>query len=305
MNAPTRVEPPPGRRPDASMSLLIEAASNPVDPGYAEAAARRSHHHAAGRITWRTRLAVGILAAVLGLATVWAVRELRAPEPDALRARTLLEEEIERRTASADALGERNAAVRAEIDALSAEALEGSKDVVARLTLQGAVAGTVAVQGPGLRVTLTDSARAASGDPDAADERVQDLDLQIVSNGLWAAGAEAIAINGQRLTALSAIRSAGEAILVDLTPLAAPYVVAAIGDPDAMQVALARTAAARHLQLLRETYGIGARVEQAEDLLLPAIPVPTLRSATPSSDSGLAAGPSPVPGSGLDQGETT
>ena len=48
-----------------------------------------------------------------------------------------------------------------------------------------------------------------------------DRDLQVIVNGLWAAGAEAIAVNGQRLTACSAIRSAGEAILVDFRPLSA------------------------------------------------------------------------------------
>ena len=57
-------------------------------------------------------------------------------------------------------------------------------------------------------------------------------DLQYVANGLWEAGAEAISINGQRLTSTSSIRFAGDAILVDYRPLARPYVVTALGDPD-------------------------------------------------------------------------
>ena len=68
-------------------------------------------------------------------------------------------------------------------------------------------------------------------------------------NGLWAAGAEAVAVNGQRLTALSAIRSAGDAILVDYRPLTRPYVVVAIGDPRTLQsrfVAGAGRAGAAH-----------------------------------------------------------
>ena len=55
------------------------------------------------------------------------------------------------------------------------------------------------------------------------------VDLQNVANALWAAGAEAIAINGQRLTATSTIRAAGNAILVDFRPVTSPYEVSAIG----------------------------------------------------------------------------
>ena len=81
----------------------------------------------------------------------------------------------------------------------------------------------MAVTGPGITVTLDDSADAVSGSDPARgssgfeEGRVSAADLQIVSNGLWAAGAEAISINGQRLTTRSAIRFAGQAILVDLS----------------------------------------------------------------------------------------
>ena len=59
----------------------------------------------------------------------------------------------------------------------------------------------------------------------AGDGRVLDRDLQELVNGLWAAGAEAVSVDGQRLTARTAIRSAGEAVLVDFRPLSPPYVV--------------------------------------------------------------------------------
>ncbi|MGO1341870.1 MAG: DUF881 domain-containing protein, partial [Cellulosimicrobium funkei] len=75
-------------------------------------------------------------------------------------------------------------------------------------------------------------------------------DLQRVVNALWAGGAEAVAINDQRLTGLSAIRSAGDAVLVDLQPLVGPYRVEAIGDPDAMRTSLLRSGTSDFLQLL-------------------------------------------------------
>lgn len=296
--------PGPGpRRPDAFGSPVTQVAAAPLDPDYAEAAARRAHPHAGSGRSSATPAVVVVVAAVLGLGTVWAAKELRQPEPEVLRARAALESEIERRTESARELQDDNARVGAEVEALSQEALAGTGEDLERLAALGAVAGTVAVEGPGLSVTLTDSARAAAGAADAADERVQDIDLQILSNGLWAAGAEAIAVNGHRLTALSAIRSAGEAILVDLTPLVGPYRVDAVGDPEAMQADLARSAAARHLALLRETYQIGAQIAVEENLVLPASPVPTLEFATVPTP-GVAEPGTDVPGSGTEQGGT-
>ena len=59
--------------------------------------------------------------------------------------------------------------------------------------------------------------------------------LQLVVNALWAAGAEAVSINGQRLGPTTAIRFAGEAVLVDFRPVTNPYEISAIGNPDALQ----------------------------------------------------------------------
>ena len=79
--------------------------------------------------------------------------------------------------------------------------------------------GAVAVRGPGLVIVVDDAPSSENSQPD----RVYDVDLQILTNGLWQAGAEAVAINGHRLSALTAIRGAGEAITVDY-PFADPPV---------------------------------------------------------------------------------
>ena len=65
---------------------------------------------------------------------------------------------------------------------------------------------------------------------------MRDDDLQLVVNALWAAGAEAISINGQRLGPTTAIRFAGEAVLVDFRPVTNPYEISAIGDPDTLSL---------------------------------------------------------------------
>ena len=78
---------------------------------------------------------------------------------------------------------------------------------------------------------------AGDGGPDLA--RVLDTDIQLVVNGLFASGAEAVAVNGQRITVLSPIRSAGEAVLVGFRPLTPPYTVTAVG-PDELDRHLRR-----------------------------------------------------------------
>lgn len=93
----------------------------------------------------------------------------------------------------------------------------------------GVRTGLVAVSGPGVQVTLSS---APGADP---NQVVYDSDLALLVNGLWSAGAEAISINGQRLTALTAIRNSGPPIEVNSTGVAPPYVVSAIGDRRTLQ----------------------------------------------------------------------
>ena len=265
---------------DASMSLLTEVMRHPLDPGFAEASARKAMPDY--RHPRRARRALILLVAVgLGTATTVAVVSLRAPEPAVLAARTLLEKQITDRTAQATALRASNQVLSDEVAALQSQALAAQDPaLIARLRSGDVASGASAVTGPGLRVSLADAPADASGNV-PADSMVQDADLQSVVNSLWASGAEAIAINGQRLTSLTAIRSAGSAILVDLVPLSGPYTVDAIGDPDTMQTRFARTPAASELAYLRSTWGISTDVAAKTSLQLPGAGALSLRFASP------------------------
>lgn len=143
-----------------------------------------------------------------------------------------------------------------------------------RIRLLGALAGTVAVDGPGVRVVADDAPGA-----DSARTKVLDSDLQRLANGLWEAGAEAIAINGQRLTNLSAIRLAGSAITVNNRSLRRPYVVAAIGDPDTLPARFAETTSGQAWLDLQREVGLRLSITTAESLHLPAADVGDLRFA--------------------------
>ncbi|WP_369054080.1 DUF881 domain-containing protein [Kineococcus terrestris] len=244
------------------MSLITELVQRPLDPGYAEAARRRggAARPAAGRAA--TLLALALVGAVLAVAAVRA--DERAPAAD--RGRQELLARVEAGTARADELAGRAAQLRAG-NARLQERLGGAaaSAAAARADELAVAAGAVAVTGPGVRVVLSDAP------PDATTgtgERVVDRDLQVVVNGLWLAGAEAVAVDGVRLTSLSSIRAAGEAVLVDYRPLTPPYAVEAVGGD--LQTGLATTVAGRYLQALRDNYGLGAEVEAVDELLLPA-----------------------------------
>ncbi|MBX9245094.1 DUF881 domain-containing protein [Actinotalea ferrariae] len=276
----------PPQRPDASMSLLNDVMYRPVDAGYAEAAARPVPVRTPAA---RTRRATAhlVVAVALGLVTASAVASLRTPEPVGTGARSLLQEQIADRTAEADALQATNEQLAAEVAQIQSDALASADpELFATLAELEVLSGSTGLEGSGLVLELTD---APVTDPDDVDprRRVQDIDLQIVTNGLWAAGAEGIAINGQRLTGSSAIRGVGPAVLVDLVPLVSPYRIEVVGDAQAMQTAFARTTAANHLTTLTGNFEIGVSL-RAGEVELPGGTTPTLRHAV-------------VPGTGVAQ----
>ncbi|WP_298805480.1 DUF881 domain-containing protein [uncultured Pseudokineococcus sp.] len=262
------------RRPDASMTLLREVMERPLDPGYASAAAARRTGTAPPATRPRRAVTAG-LGLLAGLLAVVGVVQLRAPGAEGTTA--ALRAEVEQRQGEVDALasaveGARADVVGAQDAVLGPEASEGGE----RAQQLGAATGAVAVTGPGLRVVVDDApdARAdASGSPrtDAQADlgRVRDRDLQVVVNGLWSAGAEAVAVGGQRLTARTAVRGAGEAVLVGYQPLAPPYEVEAVGDPDALATGFARSAGGRYAAGLAD-YGITVSVDEVDELHLPA-----------------------------------
>ena len=102
--------------------------------------------------------------------------------------------------------------------------------------------------------------------------------------GALLAGAEAVAVNGQRLTSRTAIRFAGDAILVNFRPLTRPYTVEAVGDTEAMRARFAAGPGGAYLAGLQQNFGIAATIEPADSLTLPSVASTTLREARPAAD---------------------
>lgn len=141
-----------------------------------------------------------------------------------------------------------------------------------RLARLRTAAGFTEMTGNGVEVTLADAPIDATAPNDAVQPgRIVDRDLQQVVNGLWQAGAKGVAINGRRLTGTSAIRAAGDAILVDYRPVLPPYQIVAIGD-DANQVAgkFRENQAGLLLEELEAQYGVIWELQTIGQTTLPA-----------------------------------
>ncbi|MZE45115.1 DUF881 domain-containing protein [Streptomyces sp. SID5477] len=296
-------QPPPVRststrpsRPDASMSLLTNVMDHSLDDGYAEAAARKKADGGGGMpktLRAKLGLAAGLVLAAL-VVTVGAA-QARVAAPVVAKEREELVDRIEAETSAADKLEKSVDELRDDVNARRREALEKSGDGD-RSDLVGMLAGAVAVHGPGVKLVVDDAKdvgtgadgkpRGTSGFSDTG--RVRDRDMQRVVNGLWESGAEAISINGQRLTALSAIRAAGDAILVDNRPLVPPYTVLAVGDGEGLSRAFQDSADGLYLHALQESYGIRTAISVADDLKLPAAPSLIVRTAQPITEKGTS-----------------
>jgi uncharacterized protein YlxW (UPF0749 family) len=277
------------------MSLLTKIMSDTLDEGYADAAARRAADpgsRRAGRTGWLVVL--GLLAVGLVLTTAGLQTRARATAADA--ARVQLTQEIGERNGDLDRLQQQVEGLRADIDTARKDALSLGNGgfLLQRIDRLEVVTGAAPAQGPGIAITVDDAPgldgpsgvngapRADQQVPDDADGRVLDYDLQRLVNSLWAAGAEAIDINGRRLTSLTAIRAAGRAILVDYRPLSPPYVVRAIGDPDELAERFAESPGGHYFDTLKESYGVTLSVAKKDHLRLPAASGVTLRAARPA-----------------------
>ncbi|MCW2614264.1 MAG: hypothetical protein JWN08_1258 [Frankiales bacterium] len=286
---PSATGTPPARRVDGSMSLLVDMMANTLDEAYAERAALRSGEASSTDAPSRRPRQRGVVTVaaivVLGVVTGAAVSQVRSRQEADTGLRGQLAAEVGDRTAESDALDGRAEALRQELSGLREQALgadAAGRAVAARLDELGLASATTPVRGPGVVVTLDDAAPDPERNPETVEDgRIRDTDVQDTVNALWGAGAEAISINGQRLTALTAKRSAGSAVLVDLLPLKPPYVLRAVGPPAQLELGFLDGPVGRRLFDDSNAYGLRLEVRRQDELTLPGAADPDLRAASP------------------------
>ncbi|AEY88078.1 membrane associated protein [Streptomyces hygroscopicus subsp. jinggangensis 5008] len=275
------------------MSLITNVMDHSLDDGYAEAAARRKSEGEGGLPkTLRAKLGLAAGLVLTALVVTVGAAQARVTAPVVAKERQELIDRIDSETADADKLESTVDTLRDDVSARQRAALKSSGGS-AEADLVGLLSGATAVHGPGVKLVVNDAKEAGGGGDgsnpretsDFSDTgRVRDRDMQRVVNGLWASGAEAISVNGQRLTALSAIRAAGDAILVDNRPLVPPYTVLAVGDGERLSTGFQNSADGLYLHALEESYGIRATISTEGDIRLPAAPSVTVRTAQPKSE---------------------
>lgn len=276
---------PPRTDPAASMSLLSGLMADAVHSDYDDPPAPGSPGGPppASRRGWQaTAVLAGVAVAVL--LTV-AVLQTRDAAPQVASRRAALVDRVVLATGANQELDARIRSLRQEVAQAEAEAVADSatgQALAERAAGLAAQAQYTEVSGPGVVITLQDAEDPSPSEADLG--RVLDRDLQLVVNGLWRAGATAVAINDHRLSARTAIRSAGGAILVDYRPLLPPYRVAAVGADD-LAARFESSDAGRDLRGLGDDYGLRWSLE-------PAVPtLPPADSALPQ----LATVPEPAP----------
>jgi uncharacterized protein YlxW (UPF0749 family) len=138
-----------------------------------------------------------------------------------------------------------------------------------------AFAGLTEMQGPGVKVTLLDSRRAPANPMEAGNAIIHDTDVLKVTNELFAAGAEAVDVNGHRVVTTSSFRCVGPVIHVDGVPVASPITIRAIGDPATLEGGLNLPLGV--LAEIRTTDTAMVQIEQAKDMRIAAFDGSTAR----------------------------
>ena len=272
----TREQRAPGTAADArsraATPLLDLLTQQSMDEDYVHVARRRA---AAGEQPPRGARAHRTAAVVVGvfgvLVATAAVQTARGAD-EAQSSRVVLVERVIERRDTVTALQDRIQELRDEVD-------DGEQALAAvtgnRLTAQGRLrrlqvrTGFIAVRGEGARVTITDAP--------AGGELIRDTDLQLLVNGLWQAGAEAISINGQRLTVRTAIENSGTVVNVNSQPLRSPYVLSVVGDRRTLQADLLASPSGLAVADLVTRFGFGFEMVPVEELVLPAAATRPLR----------------------------
>ncbi|MGH2464018.1 MAG: DUF881 domain-containing protein [Candidatus Limnocylindrales bacterium] len=158
-------------------------------------------------------------------------------------------------------------------------------------------AGLIGLQGPGVVIQLRDSGQTVLPGDNPDDYLVSADDVRTVVEQLWLAGAEGIAVNGERITTGTAILDIGGTVLVNSAYLAPPYQISAIGPPDLLDRLTAAVGFRTFAENRVQAFGIQVDYAEPSNVSLPAYAgTITLRYAQPDPSAGPAdAGSSPAP----------
>ncbi|RSX53808.1 hypothetical protein D2E25_0114 [Bifidobacterium goeldii] len=220
--------------PDDSLKLIDDLTNRPMDPMFSDSRLGTRQRGRSVWSIWATRVIVFIICVGVGFYGCLFIQSLHSDPRKIVR--QSLASELRETKAQAESITQDVTSLRAQIDAESKK-LGATTDNPTLITDE-MTNGALAVEGEGITLTIADPI-AANGDSAGSSARensssqirvVTDADLRLLVRLLWQSGAEAIAINGNRLGVQTSVRKAGSNILVGVTPVTSPYTIEAIGN---------------------------------------------------------------------------
>jgi uncharacterized protein YlxW (UPF0749 family) len=175
-------------------------------------------------------------------------------------------------------LNRQTSTLQAQVAALTKSLSGGPADVLQRrIDALTVPAGLRAMSGPGIVVTLNDAPRGEEvpegTDPDVLV--VHSQDIQAVANALWAGGAEAMSLQGNRVISTTGIKCVGNTVVLQGVPYAPPYRIVALGDSSALYRALlASPGVQTYREYVPPPYNLGWSVRTSTDVHVPAYTTP-------------------------------
>ncbi len=229
------------------------------------------------------RVSILLICVLVGimLSVQYKASESYGPNPRTTRVEEL-SEEVTKLKEENQALAEEIVSLRTKLTNVNNEN-QSIADLRDELKKANMAAGLTPVTGAGIIVTLNDSLHVLQPGEDPNAYLIHDNDLLSIVNELKVSGAEAISVNGQRLTAMSEIRCAGTTILVNMNKIGPPFEIKAIGNPQLLEGGLAINGG--KLEELK-LFGLQTNMTKQDNIDIPAYTGPLkfhFASPTPSN----------------------
>lgn len=248
---------------DASLQLIDDLVNRPMDPMFSDSKLAVNNKPSTA-MQWLGRAVVFLLCIAAGIASVVSIRQLQTDPRKSVR-QTLIAQ-IQEQNANLDTLNTQVKDLRTQVDE-AAKSISGNtrNDTLINDEMTN---GTIAVKGQGITITIANPVADQNG-TDNSIRTITDRDLQTITSLLFQSGAEAVAINGNRIGAQTSIRKAGNHILIGMTAIEAPYTLEAIGN----KITLAEAVSEKSQQSLYDSFkeaGITMKVAKSNSLQLDA-----------------------------------